>query len=222
MSLFTPSPDRLIRFFQGKETLPIVGRLDKKELHKQGELGRTPMVIAAANGRLDKLPGMIKKNQKITPADLTTADRDGWTALHFAAQCRHLKQVGDILPPGQTLAPKDFLKKNQFRATAFDKAFENKQLEQMIALLPKSEKTLTGMFTYVQDNKPEYLYHEDGHFMRAFNKAGGFTLKSLKSYKDNAPEEFLSDKNTAYLESARKSLLKKAPVTLSPNKRRER
>lgn len=52
-----------------------------RELHKENELGLTALMAVAANGQIDLMLALLKRNAKVADA----ASADGWTALMFAS-----------------------------------------------------------------------------------------------------------------------------------------
>ena len=67
----------------------------KKDRPGVDKYGRTELLHAAIEGDLEKLPSLIQAH-----SDVNHQDDDGWTALHFAAQNRHLKIVDLLLKSG--------------------------------------------------------------------------------------------------------------------------
>ncbi|KAF9977579.1 hypothetical protein BGZ73_005562 [Actinomortierella ambigua] len=97
----------------------------KKLLSRQGEYGKTPLHMAAANGHLDVVQYLL---DIITPGAVNTQNEQGNTALHWAATNGHYKVVEVLVTKGKA----DYKIKNAAGHTAMYEA-EIHEREQVVA-----------------------------------------------------------------------------------------
>ncbi|GJJ76917.1 uncharacterized protein EMPS_09276 [Entomortierella parvispora] len=96
-------------------------------LSHQGDYGKTPLHMAAANGHLDVVEYLIS----VIPAEaVNTQNEQGNTALHWASANGHLKVVEALVSKGKA----DYKLKNAAGHTPIIEA-ESQQREQVVAWL---------------------------------------------------------------------------------------
>ncbi len=76
---------------------------------------RTPLIHAALAGNVELLSWLIAHG-----ADINHQDRNGWSALHFAVQERHIDGVNCLLTKGAAIDPKDAYGNTPLWRAAFD------------------------------------------------------------------------------------------------------
>ncbi|KAF9167664.1 hypothetical protein DFQ26_003628 [Actinomortierella ambigua] len=101
------------------------GEKAKKLLSRQGEYGKTPLHMAAANGHLDMVNYLL---EIITPGAVNTQNEQGNTALHWAATNGHAKVVEVLVTKGKA----NYKIKNAAGHTAMYEA-EIHEREQVVA-----------------------------------------------------------------------------------------
>ena len=88
-----------IRYATEREAIGLIENGDIDIL--DGE-SRTPLIHAAVAGKVELLSWLIENG-----ADINHQDRNGWSALHFAVQEKHVQVVNNLLTNGAAVDLKD-------------------------------------------------------------------------------------------------------------------